>query len=634
MNVRVEEARAHYDYHDEYYSINTGAHRKGGVELVTPTLTHHLGLWFPKPVGDDAPLRSVERFGTIVDAYVRAIYREMRKLDGFESNFEFDIADEKVIGLFGGAYRVEPDGTMAPFATTTSALHFALKDAIESDNRILFAKARWAGLDVIVRCEFHSEYFTITRFIAVADLATLAAEVADLEDHLALIASLGTGTGVTSTAISASHLYLYQGFWDRLDRVLFKSEALFAAGPSEVRSRIFADFRGLVLAGNDAPEGKNLSVGSFAAGRDRGRPFDERWPQQRLIPAIWPFLTAKEGLDLKRREFTASFMLGRRAVYITALGPQPPADGGFRCAPLNYFLVVRPMSDWQLGALVDRLHFMGTVRLAALMELPALRKAGANLRDMDQEAEKARKAIEADDALLATAYHKNIVDLLAHKDSAGEPLFWTGLPFRVERSRYYVQRFTDFVPFLGMHSIEGFQQYDHFVKGRLGGVYDYIDRLGRRQERANTSATSIFQLMLLAERAKANKQSAEANLQNAFIAKRSMNISRTIEKLQTKAEIALLGVIVPHYVMDIVAGFQEQYDKGHTIVVKWFVAITLVAVMLSIASFVNYFRDQNREGHGKAATDILVKYFILFVASISITIAVMATVHIQAKAGG
>jgi len=320
-------------------------------------------------------------------------------------------------------------------------------------------------------------------------------------------------------------------------------------------------------------------------------------------------------------------MLKKRAVYITALGPQPPADNGFRCAPLHYFLVARPTSDWQLGALVDRLHYMGTVRLAALMELPALRKAGANLRDMEHEAENARKALDANDTETASYHYRRAMDFIAHTDENKQPIFWAGLQFRVERSRYYVRRFMDFVPFLDIDPIDGYQRYDFFVKGRLGGVYDYIDRLGGRQERAVRSAASLWQSISLLETtetnrqiSKANEQSAEANRQSAAANKQNSQISRTIEKLQTKAEIALLAVIVPHYVIEIVKRLQDESDKSDRTMLRVFVAIIAVGALLACTSLVKYLRDRYRQNGWEAVSDVLQKYFVLAVASGFITI--------------
>ena len=610
MNVMFDlEDHQPFDYHDEYYSINTGAHRKGGVELETPSLTHHLGFWFPNQKSD-VPQRTVERYGAIVDSYVTTIYRALCRLDDFECNFRYLIEGQWVLALFGGAYHVSDEDPMPSFAVMPSPPHFALKDAIESDNRILFMKARWGGLKVIFRCEFHSEYFSITRLVTVVDGEALPAEVEELQQHLATMASLKSaeaeGEPVESPAIRDCHVFMYQGFWERLDLALFGARHLFAAGSTNIRSRIFADFRGLVMAGTDGLPNHPLSMESFAADEDRGRPFEDTWPLDCLIPAIWPFLTAREGLDLKRREFTASFMLGKRAVYITALGPQPPADGGFRCAPLNYFLVARPISDWQLGALVDRLHFMGTVRLAGLMELQPLRIAGANLRDVEKEAGRARKAIEDNDTDLAYDHYKRVIALLAHKDARHQPIFHAGLQYRVERSRYYVKRFADFVPFLGMSQIEGFQHYEHFVRSRLGGIYDYIDRLGYRQERASGGATAIFQAISL-------RQAVEANKQNSVI-------SSTIEKLQTKAEIALLAIIVPHYMMEIVHDFQEEYKAGDKTAVVSFYAILGVGLMLASVSLSTYIMTKMQNNETFIVRKIILKYIMLAAVSVAIIV--------------
>lgn len=580
-------------YHDDYYSINTGAHRKGGLELDAPSLTHHLGLWHP-PLSDRSVgvQRSVASHGRLVDTYVATHYAAMRKLSEFEQNFEFRVGGTDVICLFGDAYYAADLPELKSFPITAQPAHFVLKDAIESETRILFMKARWEGLRIIVRCEFHSEYFTITRAITVVDIDAIPTKLAGLKAALERLTEVDDATARTMT-LDDCNAFLYRRVWALIDDELFGRTDTFQSEQPSNGSRVFADFRGLVLCGDDTREKGGLSLASIEAVPNAKQPFPQAWPVTALLPSLWQFLTVEKGLDLKRREFTASFMLRQRAVYVTALGPQPPAAHAFDCAPLNYLLVARPISDWQLGTLVDRLHFMGTVRLAALMELPALRRAGANLRAMEHEAEGARDALEAKWIQKALRHYRRAQDLVAHTDKRKRPIFWEGLQFRVERSRYYVQRFNDFGRFLEMTPIEGFQQYDHFVRARLGFNYDYIDRLGYRQDRAVRSIAGIWQSISLEENAQT---------------------SRTIEKLQTKAEIALLAVIVPHYIMEIIHAFGEAANQRTLL--RWYTAILAVGVVLAGASLYAYLSGLYRRRDFNRLRDLAQKYLSLLAVSI------------------
>jgi Protein of unknown function (DUF3422) len=547
-----------------------------------------------------------------------------RCVDNFENNFLFTHNDNNVVCFFGNTYHADGDDIEV---YKSEPFHFALEDARESDNKILSMRASWGGLSIVVRCEFHSEYFTATRFVTVSDLSRIPNELFEAKsglEHLSRLvpASLNSEEKETEQA----HIHLYLRFWELLGEKLFHWNDLFERVAETRRLRIFADFRGLVMP---AAEGTEESPPlALTMKRDEiPQKFTDTYAIKQLLPSIWPFLKIKNGLDLKRREFTASFMLDRRAVYITALGPQPPADDQFDCAPLQYFLVARPTSDWQLGALVDRLHFMGTVRLAALMELSSLRKAGANLRDMEKEVDAARRSLEEDDLDAALSHHQSALKLLAHTDNNG-PIFWAGLQFRVERSRYYVQRFKDFVEFLGIDAIEGYQRYDYFVKGRLGGVYDYIDRLGRRQERAFRSTESIYQLISLKANAAinqkiveltrlstvANVQSAEANHQNAVANRQNSITSMTIEKLQTKAEIALLAVIVPHYAIEIMKELGEM-QKTHPLVFRLGLGACTVGATLSVTSLYTFLSRKLDRGESEEVFHIVRKYFAFFIVA-------------------
>lgn len=53
-----------------------------------------------------------------------------------------------------------------------------------------------------------------------------------------------------------------------------------------------------------------------------------------------------------------------------------------------------------------------------------------------------------------------------------------GLSYRVERTRYYVNQINSLLQTLRIVRIEGFQPYDQFIRRRLYGTFDFIERIG------------------------------------------------------------------------------------------------------------------------------------------------------------
>jgi hypothetical protein len=95
---------------------------------------------------------------------------------------------------------------------------------------------------------------------------------------------------------------------------------------------------------------------------------------------------------------------GRPRGVFQTLAPQFPEVADNQLIPLEYVLFVNneyfdgevwgQVNRWQLGRLVDRIHLLGTVRLATLLYLPHLRHAGEMLSLLDSRIIAAREAID------------------------------------------------------------------------------------------------------------------------------------------------------------------------------------------------------------------------------------------------
>jgi hypothetical protein len=274
---------------------------------------------------------------------------------------------------------------------------------------------------------------------------------------------------------------------------------------------IFADFRG-VMARVDANWRDQ-----FPSGSEESRENIERTKSGKLsldfsanafrddeahwaLSAIWPFFKAAnpgKNEDQKRRDAVACFMLKNRAIYLSALGAQEEIDfkkidpakpvrhSAEEHAPVCFFLLLkgRPNTK-QLGRLTERINTCGTLRLAALRDLSAIRTISANARhhggtldgitqqlsELAREVQKSpedkfdreRFAIEAALAELAVEVNKT-ANLVAG-----------GLHYRTSRTRVFVEQFKNRMKDLRIERIELWQPYDEFMRRNVFEMFDFI----------------------------------------------------------------------------------------------------------------------------------------------------------------
>jgi hypothetical protein len=494
----------------EYRQLNGGAHRRRATNLRVPALTWHLAFWIPASVNSDESRREFKR---TLDSFVLALCRTLTG-DNDVKGIECYPCINDAIVLFEtiaskSTFQFNPDAVLSQRQS----------DIRDSDYPVVSLRFRWHGLTFTMRVELHTEYFSFTIF---AELGTLEAPAfLELSTQFTSLKNLLAG-GDVSNAGAALSTYFYEDFWQRLFLKMFSRKRLTAYRHNSIFANIFADFRGIVLS--------NESTTFKFSDREDGH-------------ASWGHEAEKKCrtlvTDISQYEYTTSYMLGKRALYMTALGPQRPAVPDDERIPLTYLLYVHqpadcsamtPINKWQLGRLVDRIHLLGTVRLAALKNFSALRNAGITLSKLDRLTRIARDAVteQTSDAIQciddAHDHFNKITDTFS-KETKTETEAETGLLYRIEQSRYYVEQFDTNVKTLRLSRIEGCQRYDVFVRRRLGATFDFIDRLGRRYERAINSLSMLDQ----------NYLALRANKTGRY------------------ADFALWAALVPYYLIGLIA---------------------------------------------------------------------------------
>jgi uncharacterized membrane-anchored protein len=179
--------------------------------------------------------------------------------------------------------------------------------------------------------------------------------------------------------------------------------------------------------------------------------------------------------------------------------------------------------------------------LAALKDVKLLHAVGKGLWELDPIIKKANESVATDkpDAMMKEAHKKfNSITAKFTEDAGCE------LTYRIDRSGFYVGQVRSNVKFLRIKRLEGYQPYDQFVERRLGGEFDFIDRLGKHYERAANSMSRLDQ----------NYLSIETNQIDDDTKKSDTDI-QTIQKF---GEFVLLAFLVPYYVTNLFAQFVPE----------------------------------------------------------------------------
>lgn len=318
--------------------------------------------------------------------------------------------------------------------------------------------------------------------------------------------------------------YLFKQFWSAVDEeFLLPGMTPTISPPDDPRPRrskyppfnenlgaAFVDFRGLILSGDNLNAGSGTlheifseptkGSQSIAANRmtqtDQLRTIDALLPvvdgarralSEEPPPARRPAHAEDVAIPPIKYEYAASSLHGRRTVFLSALGPQ--RIGSTINSPGSYIVVTNHRHRWQIGRLVDRLHTVGTLRVASLWDSGNLNKVGFPLRDLIYQVDNIghRPSRQIVKSLNARFRH------LSSEGGEG------GLQYRTERALFYVQRFYEEWKALRGQRIEGFQPYEAFVERRIGENWEYLRRLRARHGQISSSLSLLYNELRAAE---------------------------------------------------------------------------------------------------------------------------------------
>jgi hypothetical protein len=570
----------------DYHQLNAGANRRQATNVRAPALTWHRAFWL-RPPHKDGVIQGEQdlendrlRRKASIDAIILAVWAFLHKrscdpASGLKvpechprvrrSAQPNSQGDMDVHLLFGRAVTPEQSGDHLCFKSMDE-LRRREEEILNSDNRVVSLKYSWQGLAMTIRTELHSEYFVLTVYVEFPDNKDEILSKELRERHNAIAEYFKTSDRAAAASLNR---FFFHGFW----RSNFLSEFLTdrylgTKLDDEIFHDVFADFRGLVICD------ENWKVRIEKVGNSE----ELDWSTQIDKQCLQLFT------DNDKYECTANYLLDGRGAYFSTLAPQTPEAADRQLIPLEYVLYVHrkyqlpPTYDghlgasggvnrWQLGRLVDRIHLLGTMRLASLKYLPALRRAGATLSHLASYVNVAREAIDPENAAQTDAsgaiskVHSTFGRITTDFDKATETN--TGILYRIEQSRYYKEQFDKNMKALRIGRIEGYQRYDQFIERRLGPAFDFIDRLGRRYERATNNIATLDQNYL--------------TMKIASIDSETNRIDSGIRKIQEWGEFVLLAALVPYYVNHLLVLIIEQKHEAllGTLIMIWAVMFAL-----------------------------------------------------------
>jgi Protein of unknown function (DUF3422) len=589
-----------YNIRDDYPQLHSGAHRKPAIVVGSPALSRHLVLWMPAGVADfrgrmeprtDLPKLARQEWKQEIDRHLYHIYLRIVGLGAHVESPNRNPHTGRITLLVGV---IGADLTLLPETDAN------LGDVRADDYQVISFTFTWQEMSITVRAELHTEYWSLS---TVADLSRVprtnrvrtVAVVRDVYQplgslcaHLDRLEALIDQDARDSSDFAEIHQYVYNGFWEDLfDRIIWPYL------PDDVLSlgSVIADFRGLVLGTptSDAAPSKgsffqsplNRTAEQDSSPRHfvaREMPRHPNWAACKL-EGLWPFLSIETSIgdakiDFKKYEFTASLMLGGRAIYVTALGAQPSQRAGTQgeIVPLFYVIYTDVLNTWQIGRLVDRIHHLGTSRLAAITEVDLLRQAGHSLRVLANEVAdimSANRDMDLDPRVMQGQINltRERVSFVQRELARIRNSTAGRLEYRIERSRYYVRQFRTNLAALRIRRIEGFQPYDVFVERRLGSVFMFVDMLGVRYDRLIRDIELLYQYI-----------HAQSLLR---VSERIGRRNDAIEDVQAVGEVILLVFLMPYYLGNLLVHiFCDEKDPNRPV---WAGALLFGALLAFIS---------------------------------------------------
>lgn len=227
-----------------------------------------------------------------------------------------------------------------------------------------------------------------------------------------------------------------------------------------------------------------------------------------------------------RFEPAVNLLLGGSALYMGGLRLHTPLAAETK-PPLEFIICnIDPpnVSSLQLGRIVYLVTLICTQRICALSDALSLHQVGRELSGLETA-----RLLGGDPLTIIQKAHHDYTD--TEKNFSKKT--GSGPQYRIEQSRSYVAQLRANLKLLEIERLASDQPIGDLINQRSGSDFDFIDRLGKRLERATSKIASLDQTYLA--------------LNNIQLAANSNGIYDEIRKIQRIGDLALFLALLPYY---------------------------------------------------------------------------------------
>jgi hypothetical protein len=635
-----------------YEGINRGVHRRTASIVGVPSVVRHVGFW---AVGDKASPRP-----RAFNAYLASLKAILEREAG--RTIHVDKRDKDLL-------EAQPETEVR-------------------SGTIRIARFWWHGMRATIRAEFRTEYVMITSILDLSVRPCAEYEVPDdrrnpqrrVKEKLDRLKALfdagpppkpqperGCDPSAAKAAAEAAPVappkeyfeiarFLQYDLWKLFEKQVLDAKRGGGTILGTNFGHVFADFRGVVTGSSavEEPPGepdptKRILVQTWRP-HFKLAPYPERTRQlehgsppadwaRDTLSRLWPLIEPHPYLH--EYEFTVSGFLAGRALFVTALGPKLPSDikCGWDWTPVCNFIHSYTDDVWQLGRLVDRIKNLGTLRLAATVEIERLIDAGGKVDALTDAIRKADQAIQgeinrrtgpqappeaakpakapaglagrqgktaaaaaSDDAAGAKSAPDNSSGVLLPPDKAMAAVreqyrkinadVSDDILYRLERGEYYIEQFTKGTGALRVERIEGFQKYDEMVTRRMSGVFSYIRLMRNRMVDVDARMSALSRAYASLKAVETTKDIQDlVNTMNGLVSSMETQ-DEQIKKIQESGEIALIGFLIPYYVGTTFIHYAFHLE-GAPATRPWLWTITIFAGIVLLRSLYRMYRERS-----------------------------------------
>jgi hypothetical protein len=486
-----------------YRLVVSGAHRKPPPLIGAPALILHYALWQP-----DLDAAS---WHLGVDLFLCNVFRILRGeicLDKELVSPNYDYEGDNLYLFRHVVKKISDIGLHEMEWISSNYLEPFFPERINMRYDVFSVRTVFHGINLTVRAELYSEFFTLS-FTSDFDIINgnrsevnpYAKDFFDIYQLIKALFKSHAGKDIvdivpsnSSNRLKQINRTLHRRFRDVItDKIIKKSIKSLGNGNEQLLGTVFGEFHGAVFGLQPSFRGlTSIDVGDTPA-KPKTRTIQSQVGTHkfsndvatRVVDAMWPLIKEiqrykdqeeKDEGHYGKPEFTATLFQDRRSIYISSLGWLDPRLESQEVRPIVYTLVVSYRSRWALGRLIERMHMMGTLRLAAMRDIEKITSAGEDLKSLEETLRQAEERLNTSGSL-----HQELNGTaLAQQCLATGSHIKFGLMHRVERSKYYWHEFERILNSSRCGRIEGFQPYDQFVNRRMYATFDYIQRVGER----------------------------------------------------------------------------------------------------------------------------------------------------------